>query len=135
MGLTVTVHRAPPSGYGDATNGGISGRFTELTVVNVDGPFRPTDDAPAVMLIPGRLAGTAILVPAIHRPHGPGDGYEAMPEDTSEYAGPMFGGNYAATSDSRFFRAIERVTGGHFYGAVPIHDRVESWDLYEAMSR
>jgi len=37
----------------------------------------------------------------------------------------MFGGNYAATSDSRFGEAIEKLTGQDFYGAVPIHDRKE----------
>ena len=37
----------------------------------------------------------------------------------------MMGGNYAATSDSRFSDKVEQMLGHHFYGAVPIHDRVE----------
>jgi hypothetical protein len=37
----------------------------------------------------------------------------------------MMGGNYAATSDSRFSDKIEEMLGHGFYGAVPIHDRVE----------
>ena len=37
----------------------------------------------------------------------------------------MMGGNYAATSDSRFSDAIAARLGHNFYGAVPIHDRVE----------
>ena len=39
--------------------------------------------------------------------------------------GSMMGGNYAATSDSRFSDKIEQMLGHHFYGAIPIHDRVE----------
>ena len=37
----------------------------------------------------------------------------------------MFGGNYGATSDSRFSEKVEEMMGSSFYGAVPIHDRVE----------
>ena len=52
-----------------------------------------------------------------------------VPVDQPGGAGPMMGGTYAATSDSRFGKA----TG--VYGAIPIHDRFESWELYERMSR
>jgi hypothetical protein len=37
----------------------------------------------------------------------------------------MFGGCYVATSDSRFSRKIENLLGFPYYGAVPLHDRVE----------
>jgi hypothetical protein len=37
----------------------------------------------------------------------------------------MFGGNYAAASDSRFSELCEKLLGTSFYGAVAIHDRVE----------
>lgn len=35
-----------------------------------------------------------------------------------------FGGNYGATSDSRFSEAVRAIYGSEFYGAVPIHDHV-----------
>ena len=37
----------------------------------------------------------------------------------------MFGGNFAYTSDSRFSEAVSAIVGYRFYGAVPIHDRIE----------
>ena len=37
----------------------------------------------------------------------------------------MMGGNYVTTSDSRFSDVIAARLGHNFYGAVPIHDRVE----------
>jgi len=37
----------------------------------------------------------------------------------------MFGGNYAATSDSRFSQLCDQLIDGHFYGAVAVFDRVE----------
>jgi len=38
-----------------------------------------------------------------------------------------FGGNFAASSDSRFSQACRELLGHHFYGAVAIHDRVEDF--------
>jgi hypothetical protein len=49
--------------------------------------------------------------------------------------GPMFGGNYAETCDSRFQEALRKVTGARFYGAVPIHDRWDTPEDHEALSR
>jgi hypothetical protein len=49
---------------------------------------------------------------------------KVIPEE-AEGKQTMMGGNYAATSDSRFSDKIEEMLGVHFYGAVPIHDRVE----------
>jgi hypothetical protein len=39
----------------------------------------------------------------------------------------MDGGNFAATSDSRFNEACRKLLGHDFYGAVAIHDRVEDF--------
>jgi hypothetical protein len=127
MGLTLWVHRSP---LGDSTNGGLSGRFDRLTVVNVEGPFEPTPDHPAVMLVPNAL-GSVVIMPA----EKIGDEWLEIASNTKAYAGPMFGGNYAATSDSRFGRAVEAILGHRFYGAVPIHDRLETWSDYEALTR
>ena len=117
MGIIVDVLRSyhdPDSWLGDVdcTNGGITNHKTgvhKLTITNADGPFEPTADAPAavIKLTPG---GSAKIVPNIWA-------------DGSKWT--MFGGNYAACSDSRFGEAIKKMTGQDFYGAVPIHDRVE----------
>jgi hypothetical protein len=107
MGLLIYVYRQAGSRY-DCTNGGLSSRVDRFTVTNVAGPFKPCADAPAISLMRGNVPGTVKLVP-----------------EANLGAHSMFGGNYAATSDSRFREAVEKLTGGTFYGAVPIHDRVE----------
>ena len=106
MGMIVSVYR-DSSDY-DCTRNGVTNRFDELCVVNVDGPFEPKDDCPAVRLEQGPL-NSVRLVPL-----------------EGEGRWTMFGGNYAATSDSRFSDAIEKMLGHRFYGAVPVHDRIES---------
>lgn len=108
MGLIVSVYKDADSNY-DCTMNGVTSRFTKMCVTNVDGPFDPSDDCPAVKLVEGNLPGTAKIVP-----------------EECEGKWSMFGGNYAATSDSRFSEAIESIVGGRFYGAVPVHDRVEA---------
>jgi len=110
MGIIVSVYRDASTNY-DCTNGGESSRFTKLTVVNVDGPAEPSDDAPAVKLVQGPSVGgqpNPILVPVSRLESG----------DWT-----MFGGNFGSTSDSRFCRAVEAL--GSYSGIVPIHDRVE----------
>ena len=56
------------------------------------------------------------------------DVYHVEPMVAPKGAGWMMGGNYCASSDSRFSKAI-----GGMYGAVAIHDRQESWELYNMM--
>ena len=106
MGLLVNVYK---NGKYDCTNGGVSSRDIKgLCLTNVDGPFDPSDDCPAVKLVKGNLPGTVKIVP-----------------EELEGKWTMMGGNYAATSDSRFSEACEKITGSRFYGAVPVHDRFE----------
>lgn len=105
MGLLVDVYRTKGR---DCTNGGISSGFDTLCLVNVPGPFDPSDSAPAAMLVKGYAAGTVRVVPA----------------DIGDCR-TTFGGNFAATSDSRFGEAVRNLIGGEFYGAVAIHDRFE----------
>lgn len=107
MGLIVNVFRA--ADVQDCTRNGVSARHSTLCVINVDGPFQPAPDAPAVLL-DTRVKGALRLVPL------------------DEYAAGkwlMFGGNFAHCSDARFTEACERILGHAFYGAVAIHDRVE----------
>lgn len=102
----------------DCTNNGISKKHDTLTVVNVDGPFDPTPERPAVMLAQHpTMPGICRIVPVIPHVGKPGS-FIAIP-------GTMMGGNYAATSDSRWSAAVEKCVGHRFYGAVAIHDRIE----------
>lgn len=110
MGLIVNVYR-PAGRDSDCTNGGLSSRVDRLCLVNVDGPFDPSPEAPAALLR-----------------HGPLKSLNIVPCDGEAQALPgwfMFGGNLAATSDSRFGEAVRAMTGGQHVGAVNIHDRLE----------
>ena len=119
MGMTVSVFRW---GLGDCTNNGVSAVAGSLCVVTVPGPFDPCPAMPAVELVEGPGGrGHAILRPVEAKKPG--------------MVGPMFGGNYAEAGDSRFQEALRKVTGARFYGAVPIFDRWETPEEYEALSR
>lgn len=69
-------------------------------------------DLPVVKLVKGNINNTAKIVP-VH-------------EDGNEIQGTMFGGSFVTTSDSRFRRAVEVITGSVFFGAVPLHNRIEN---------
>jgi hypothetical protein len=107
MGLTVYVYR--DQSLGDCTNNGISNRYSRLCVENIDGPCEPSASIPAVRL-EQHQRGCLRIVPVAER-----DAYRWL----------MFGGNFAATSDSRFGQKCEELLGHPFYGAVKIHDRIE----------
>jgi len=130
MALTVTVYKDP---HGDFTNGGASAGVNEILVVNANGPTDPKHypDRPTFLLVKGNVPGALKLVPAVDA--GDGTYVEKLADGM---CGPMFGGNYGDTSDSRFGELSERlVPGTRFHGAVPIHDRYETWAEYEALSR
>lgn len=140
MGMIVGIYK--DARLGDCTNGGISAKATGLTVVNVDGPFEPSDLYPAAMLVDSPFGG-AILVPATR------DAGHWEPVASGNRCGPMFGGNIADTSDSRWCDAVrshvtgtlrkagitDRIQSMAFSTSVRIHDRFESWEQYEAMTR
>ena len=109
MGLRVDIYRNTYQSQLNAFAG-----VVEITVVNVPGPFEPTRTAPAARLIPGHGPGQVIVVPA---------------EQPAGMVGPMFGGAFAYTSDSRWFEAAK------MYGAVPVHDRFETPDRHDLLSR
>jgi hypothetical protein len=116
MGLRVYVLR---SAIGDCTNGGVSSGVEALTLVNVEGPFKPNDDAPAAML-DSHIDGCLRIVP------------DRYPRNR---VGPMAGGHFAHSCDSRFSEACRALLGRRFYGAVAIHDRFETQSDYDALSR
>lgn len=110
MGLMVEIYR---SEYDTKLN--VFYRKKGVTVINIEGPFEPSEDSPAAKLAKNSL-GNWIIVPA--------DDY-----DENKLGPQMFGGTYGATSDSRFSRATKT------YSAIPIHDRRETWELYYELSR
>lgn len=112
MGLIISVYRSP---LGDSTNGGVSSRTSRLVLVNAPGPFEPSADYPPV-LIEEHHRGCLRIVPAIRMDDG---AWRKMPGQF------MMGGNYGATSDSRFSEKCADLLGHYFYGAVAIHDRQE----------
>lgn len=129
MGLNAYIVR---HGTGDFSGKGLSSTHDEVCIVNVDGPFEPDLRHPAVMLIEGALF-SVIAVPAAT--HGAESDYSYIPSKFTGLVGPMFGGTYIATSDSRFGHAIEALLGHRFYGAIPFHDRYETVRQHEALSR
>ncbi len=108
MGLLINVYRNQT--MGDCTNKGVSSEFDTFCVSNVEGPFEPSDECPELLLREGPYK-TVRLIPAyLYNSH-------------IHY---MFGGNYGATSDSRFGQAIDKITGNRMSGdIVKIFDRVE----------
>lgn len=115
--LPVSVYRdATP---GDCTNNGVSSRFRDLLVICSDGFIDVDEENPPEN-----------LCKVVHRFLFGRDIYHIEPVARPKGAGWMMGGNYAATSDSRFSELC-----GHQYGAIAIHDRQESWKDYDALSR
>ena len=117
MGLILDLYR---SSYDSELNAFHGKR--EITLVNADGPFEPTDDRPAARLTTNAFGDPIIVADLIDE-----TGLEPM-------VGPMFGGTYAATSDSRFGQAMSDVAGLRVYGALPVHDRYETREQYARMS-
>lgn len=114
--LSVDVYRANRC---DCTNGGISSKYDRLYVLCEDGNYTIPDDDP-----PENLA-------RVNKRHLFGqDVYSIEPVVAPDGVGWMMGGNYAGTSDSRFSRMV-----GGLNVAIPIHDRQESQELYDALSR
>ena len=110
MGIIASIYTHPT--YKGCSMNGISERFTEVTVVNAEGPFLPMPSRPAVLL-ESHMPGIVRAVPC-------------SPEGV-RYSGVwwMAGGAFISSSDSRFSRAVESLIGGRFYGAVALHDRNE----------
>jgi len=109
MGLIVNIYRDQHDSELNAFHG-----YQSVVVLNVEGPFEPTEDIPAAMLEHNGL-GDPIIVP--------------FPGVRPGVIGPMYGGTIADTSDSRWREAV----GG--YHGLPIHDRYETVATYDALSR
>ena len=109
-GLIISIYKSRSHGKDeDFTNRGVTANAEEALVVGdgIPGIFE-ANGRPVLRLERNRRGSTARLVPA------------------DETRWTMFGGNFGYTSDSRFSEAVRAIYGSDFYGAVPIHDRVES---------
>lgn len=113
-GLILNVYRS--ANGTDCTAGGITSRHAELLLVGdgIDAIFQATPDRPRVTL--RKWHGTVHLVPC--------DEF-GKPLDRIQW---MFGGNYAASCDSRVYRAVEALTSTPFHGALAVHDRHETME-------
>lgn len=137
-GMLLFVYR--PADGNDYTNGGISGQVTRLTVTGIrysygfdsttklthpkdeitELPrdmqvFAPSENAPEVILV---IRDNGIVRWLHLEPATP------APGDQTPY---MAGGNLATTSDSRWSELAGQ--------PVEIHDRSDSWALYEQLSK
>jgi len=79
-------------------------------ITNISAPFSPSSKYPPAELVLQEHFGRKTV--------------KIIPTEVKDKQS-MFGGNYGSTSDSRFSEMVERMIGHSFYGAVPIHDRVE----------
>ena len=119
---------APP--YGECSNHGITHTHDHVLVICPEGPVEiDLDDPPdnLMRLERGTIAPstkTLRLVPATG--------------DTAGLVGPMMGGCYASTSDARWHSLLATYVGkddAYIASAVPIHDRYETQEQYDALSR
>lgn len=112
-GLLVFVLR---STFGDCTNGGVTAKYDKFVLTGPGVPeiFEPSALSPELRLIVRQLWG---------KPY-----YHAEPvlgtPDEKTHCGPMAGGNYVTISDSRL----------PFDHPISVHDRFETWELYNRMS-
>ena len=111
MGIVAYIYK---SDLGDCTNGGFSSKVREVCIVNASGPFKPSDECPAVVLESGYNGPfTNDCVRAV----------SIADKEDGEWL--MHGGNFLHTSDSRFGDLIEELTGRKNIGPIAIHDRKE----------
>ena len=113
--LPVQVYRC---GFTDCTNGGISSRCHTLYLEHPGGFHEVEDDDPRLIRIVERTFGWRDT-PYLHVE-------QVSPSVTTLHkVGPMFGGNFVYTSDSRFPSDYP----------IPIHDRFETQEQYDQLSR
>ncbi len=107
---------------GDCSNGGISSRCKQVTLVGPDVPaiFEASDDAPAVRLVKRTLGGEIVL----HvEPVAPEVAFVSHVEPVGLHF--MASGAFVATSDARFGEVL-REHGHSSYCAIKLHDRREA---------
>lgn len=109
-------------GKHDSTNGGLSNRFNDFVLVDEQRPidtlpFSPDDKTPGLRVV-RRWAGSANEY--VHA-----EPLEPLPEG---HVGWMFGGHFVYSSDSRFRQNVNAYP-------IPLHDRSETQEQYDYLSR
>lgn len=126
--ITLNVYKHLPwvrEGY-DPTNGGISGRLDEIEVFSADATkeeiaewcFYNNKRIEDVMRLNKRMlwGEKHYFIEPVVKPKGK--------------VGPMFGGNFADSSHGLWADILGNKTGG----PMPIHDRFETQEQYDALS-
>lgn len=115
-GLLVEVYRA--ANRSDCTNGGVTSRVDHCVLVGIGVPeiFEPSERTPALELCTKSVGGE------LYHYARPVLG----PDDPRKNIGPMNGGNFVYTSDSRLPCGRR---------PIPVHDRWETQEQYDALSR
>lgn len=124
-GLSVNIYR---NDLGDCTNGGVTSperAHGKIFVVFDEALGRGNWD-----LEECRDNPRFVCLKVVRRNLGRGEylHLEPMFGRPEGMAGPCFGGNYVATSDSRFSEA---------FGSrpLPVHDRWDTWEDYDILTR
>lgn len=116
--LPIYVYRS--NSLGDCSNNGISSRYDRLLLVHPEGFIEIDED---------NLPENLVKVVEKRSYSRPGEVYRFLePVAEPKGLGWMNGGNIGGGSDSRF----DKVSGGY---PLPIHDRQESQELYDLLSR
>jgi hypothetical protein len=117
---------------GDCTNGGVTSpaRGHKAFYLVEEGDERAVNDVKALQAnaLVERDPPPILVVKRRHFAWGPS--IIAVPYEGKDEgkAGWMAGGNYVHTSDSRFREWV-------WDGPIAVHDRQETWEQYEALSR
>lgn len=116
--MLVSVLRQPERG-GDCTNGGITTRYYKFVVTGPEMPeiFAPSSDAPELRI---DMYQDYARLKVVHDPD----------KNTDGLVGGMAGGNFVTTSDSRWRTSYN--PNGY---PLPVHDRYETQELYDILSR
>lgn len=113
----------------DPTNGGVSGRYDRILV--------PCDEGNEQFIDPANLPENLFKIE--HMNIGPWEALHLVPyvEHRDGLIGPMDGGNYADTCDSRWGRHLAKYFGPayRFNTCLEIHDRYETPEVYDMLTR
>lgn len=111
MSLIVFPFRAKT----DCTNGGVTAQHDVFLLIDEHEPVPADARLPVLRIVRRNIGGVYVHAEPVIKPEG--------------VAGPMAGGNFVHTSDSRWKALV-----GHDY-PISVHDRFETWSDYDRNSR
>lgn len=114
--------------YGSCSNNGITANFDHILIPCKDGPYEVNENHPPKNLMK-LIKDTRFGATTLH--------LEPWEQKEENCAGPMFGGCFASTSDSRWIHLLEDTIGhenARLARAIPVHDRYETWKEYNSLS-